>query len=108
MRHCGSIAGGRFTIRHSTVTGSSATLASDLPDQVDGVGIDQVAIGGGLQLTEQVPATLIDQSTVRDNQHCPEPTRIPRTQAHRGRSKPEQIAPCPGLHTRTPEAFRIR
>jgi len=60
--------GGRFTMRHSTVTGNIATLASGLPDQVDGVGLDQVAIGGGLQLTEQVPATLIDHSIVSDNQ----------------------------------------
>lgn len=59
--------GGIFSLRHSSVTGNAADLASGLPDEVDGVTIDQVAIGGGIQLTSEVPSTLIDHSTVAEN-----------------------------------------
>jgi len=44
-----------------------AGLASGLPDEVDGVTIEQTAIGGGLQLTSEVPAIRIDHSTFSDN-----------------------------------------
>lgn len=59
--------GGRFTLRDSSVTGNTADLASGLPDEVNGVTIDQVAIGGGIQLTSEIPSTLIDHSTIAAN-----------------------------------------
>ena len=59
--------GGRFTMRDSEVTGNVADLASGLPDETAGATIDQAAIGGGLQLTSEVPTVLIDHSTISEN-----------------------------------------
>ena len=59
--------GDRFTMRDSHVTGNVADLASALPDQAAGEPIDQAAIGGGLQLTSEVPSVLITRSTLSEN-----------------------------------------
>jgi hypothetical protein len=59
--------GGRFTLRDSHITGNTARLDAGLPDSVDDVPIDHVAIGGGVQLTGEVPDTLIEHTTVTGN-----------------------------------------
>jgi len=59
--------GGRFTLRDSHITGNTAGLDSRLPDSVDDVPIDHVAIGGGIQLTGEVPDTLIEHTSVTRN-----------------------------------------
>jgi hypothetical protein len=59
--------GDTFTVRHGVVADNTAQLASGLPDEVDGVGIDQAAISGGIHVDAVVPTVRIDHSLVADN-----------------------------------------
>jgi len=56
-----------LVVRGSRVTGNTARLDSGLPDEQAGVPLEQLAIGGGIQLTDQLDRITIDRSTVSGN-----------------------------------------
>src|SRR3954447_46595 len=59
--------GDALVVRHSRVTHNTARLQASLPDSAGGSPIDQVAIGGGMQITEGVPSVTITDSVVSGN-----------------------------------------